>query len=56
MRYDAGYFAGRRAMLSVTTGGTAATFAHNGRNADIDLLLYRSRFLGHKFVSCGGPE
>ena len=19
-------------------------------------LLYRTRFLGHKFVSCGGPE
>ncbi len=21
-----------------------------------DLILYRTRFLGHKFVSCGGPE
>ena len=20
------------------------------------LFLYRTRFLGHKFVSCGGPE
>ena len=20
------------------------------------MLLYRTRFLGHKFVSCGGPE
>ncbi len=21
-----------------------------------ELMLYRTRFLGHKFVSCGGPE
>ena len=21
-----------------------------------DLAVYRTRFLGHKFVSCGGPE
>ncbi len=47
MRYDAGYFAGRRAMLSVTTGGTAATFAHNGRNADIELLLWPTNFTLH---------
>ena len=20
------------------------------------MLVYRTRFLGHKFVSCGGPE
>ena len=20
------------------------------------VMLYRTRFLGHKFVSCGGPE
>ncbi len=44
MRYDAGYFPGRRAMLSVTTGGTEATYAHNGRNADIDLLLWPTSF------------
>ena len=24
--------------------------------AHTDLILYRTRFLGHKFVSCGGPE
>ncbi len=23
---------------------------------EIDLLVYRTRFLGHKFVSCGGPD
>lgn len=44
MRYDAGHFAGRRAMLSVTTGGTEASFAHNGRNADIELLLWPINF------------
>ena len=21
-----------------------------------ELIMYRTRFLGHKFVSCGGPE
>ena len=46
-RYDAGHFAGRRAMLSVTTGGTEATFAHNGRNADIELLLWPTNFTLH---------
>ena len=40
MRYDKGYFRGRRAMLSVTTGGPEPTFAHNGRNGDIELLLW----------------
>ena len=61
MRYDAGYFAGRRAMLSVTTGGMAETFAHNGRNADIDLLLWPTNFtlayMGYAvlphFTACG---
>ena len=26
------------------------------RGEPVELLLYRTRFLGHKFVSCGGPE
>ena len=39
MRYDRGHFAGRRAMLSVSTGGPAPTLAYNGRNGDIDLQL-----------------
>lgn len=47
MRYDAGYFAGRRALLSVTTGGPKETFAHNGRNGDIDLLLWPMHFTLH---------
>ncbi len=39
-RYDRGHFRGRRAICSVTTGGPAATFAHNGRGGDIELLLW----------------
>ena len=26
------------------------------RLAELELIVYRTRFLGHKFVSCGGPE
>ncbi|ADB52395.1 NAD(P)H-dependent oxidoreductase [Conexibacter woesei] len=40
MRYDRGRYRGRRALLSVTTGGPQETFAYNGRNGDIDLLLW----------------
>ncbi|WP_048306791.1 NAD(P)H-dependent oxidoreductase [Halomonas sp. PR-M31] len=39
-RYDRGHFRGRRAICCVTTGGPAATFAHNGRGGDINLLLW----------------
>lgn len=39
-RYDRGHLRGRRALVSVTTGGPKATFAHNGRNGDIDLVLW----------------
>ncbi len=44
MRYDAGHFAGRRAMVSATTGGPEASFAFNGRNGDIDHLLWPMNF------------
>ena len=40
MRYDRGHLKGKRAMLSVTLGGAESTFAHNGRNGDIELLLW----------------
>ena len=40
MRYHRGKLMGRRAMLSVTFGGPESTFAHNGRNGDVDLLLW----------------
>ena len=28
----------------------------HGARQVFDLPVYRTRFLGHKFVSCGGPE
>jgi len=40
MRYDRGYFRGRRAICSVTTGAPAVSMAHNGRGGDINLLLW----------------
>jgi NAD(P)H dehydrogenase (quinone) len=40
MRYDRGHLKGKRAMVSVTLGGAESTFAYNGRNGDIDLLLW----------------
>jgi NAD(P)H dehydrogenase (quinone) len=40
MRYHKGHLRGRRAMLSVTLGGPESTFAYNGRNGDIELLLW----------------
>ncbi|HET7314477.1 NAD(P)H-dependent oxidoreductase [Salinisphaera sp.] len=39
-RYDAGHFRGRRAMLSVTTGGPARSFTHYGRGGAIERLLW----------------
>jgi len=43
-RYDRGYFRGKRALLSVTTGGPEATFQYNGRNGDIEHLLWPMQF------------
>lgn len=43
-RYDAGFFKGKRAMLSVSTGAPEATFQHNGRNADVNLILWPLHF------------
>jgi NAD(P)H dehydrogenase (quinone) len=44
MRYDKGYFRGKRAMLSISTGAPESTYAYNGRNADIELLLWPTNF------------
>ncbi|WP_108658233.1 NAD(P)H-dependent oxidoreductase [Acuticoccus kandeliae] len=44
MRHDRGYFKGKRAMLSVTCGGPEETFAVDGRNGDIDVLLWPLHF------------
>ena len=43
-RYDRGRFKGKRALISVTAGAPEATFLPDGRNADIDLLLWPSCF------------
>ncbi len=47
LRYDRGRLTGRKAMLSVTTGGGAQTFAHNGRNGDIELVLWPTQMSLH---------
>lgn len=43
-RFENGRFVGRRAMLSVTVGTSAETYAYNGRSGDIDLLLWPVNF------------
>lgn len=40
MRYDRGYFRGKRAMVSVTTGAPAETFGPFSRGGDLDTLLW----------------
>lgn len=40
MRYDRGYFRGKRAIVSVTTGAPAVTFGPGGRGGDIEVLLW----------------
>lgn len=37
--YGTGVFRGKRAMLSLTTGGPAATYSKDGNNGDIDAIL-----------------
>lgn len=44
MRYDTGYFRGKRAICSVTTGAPAISMAHNGRGGDIELLLWPAQY------------
>ena len=43
-RFESGRFKGKRAMLSVTLGTSAETYAYNGRSGDIDLLLWPVNF------------
>lgn len=43
-RFEAGRFAGKRAMLSVTVGTSSETYAYNGRSGDIDLMLWPVNF------------
>jgi NAD(P)H dehydrogenase (quinone) len=43
-RFETGRFKGKKAILSVTVGTSAATYAHDGRSGDIDLLLWPVNF------------
>jgi len=43
-RFENGRFLGKRAMISVTLGTSPATYAHDGRSGDIDLLLWPVNF------------
>ncbi len=47
MRYDQGYFRGKRAICSVTTGAPAAVFGSNGRGGDIERLLWPIQYSLH---------
>jgi NAD(P)H dehydrogenase (quinone) len=43
-RFEKGRFVGKRAMLSLTVGTSADTYAFDGRSGDIDLLLWPVNF------------
>lgn len=43
-RFENGRFVGKKAMISVTVGTSEATYAHDGRSGDIDLLLWPINF------------
>lgn len=47
MRYDAGYFRGRRALLSVTTGAPRAAFGQGSRGGDFDTILWPVQYSMH---------
>ena len=44
VRYDKGRYAGKRAMLSVTCGGPAGSYAENGRNGDFNLFVWPTNY------------
>ncbi len=48
MRYDLGYFRGRKAICSVTSGAPEATFSQRGRGGgEIETLLYSINYSLH---------
>jgi len=47
MRYDQGYFRGKRAIVSVTTGAPADAFAPRGRGGHLDTLLWPVQYSLH---------
>ena len=64
-RFDSGLFQGRRALLSVTTGGTPARFAADGVYGEIERVLWPVRrltleYMGYEveepFVAYGVPR
>jgi len=44
MRYDRGYFRGRRAICSVTTGAPSASFEAGGRGGEISQILWSTHY------------
>lgn len=44
MRYDTGYFRGRRALCSATTGAPEAAFEPGGRAGEIDKILWSTQY------------
>lgn len=42
--FEHGRFAGKKALVSVTVGTSEATYHHNGRSGDIDLMLWPINF------------
>jgi NAD(P)H dehydrogenase (quinone) len=47
MRYDAGYFRGRRAQVSITTGAPKAAFGPGSRGGDFDTMLWPIHYSLH---------
>ena len=47
MRYDRGYFRGRKAVCSVTTGAPEIAFGPGSRGGDIDRILWSTHYSLH---------
>lgn len=44
MRYDRGYFRGKRAICSVTSGAPSQAFVAGGRGGELDQILWSTQF------------
>jgi NAD(P)H dehydrogenase (quinone) len=55
-RFDTGLFQGRRALLSVTTGGTPARFAPDGVYGEIERVLWPVRRLTLEYMGYAVEE
>lgn len=47
MRYDTGYFRGKRALVSVTTGAPRAAFGPGSRGGDFETMLWPVQYSMH---------